>query len=188
MDAAIAVAVITGALTALGWLVNYALAGRREREARAIGALLAHTERQLERLYGPLEFQMIEGRQVFQDLLEDLGRGWVFPLDERLEGDELRRWHFFLEHSGLPGNERIRELLAENTHLIEGDRMPASYQAFLEHYSSWKLEHLRWEKEGAEYRWHSRVNWPIEFERDVHETFESLMERHAALRGKVRRL
>jgi hypothetical protein len=54
-----------------------------------------------------------------------------------------------VENSALPRNERIRELLAANAHLIEGDAMPASYRAFVEHHSSWN-----------------------EFETSVHETLE----------------
>lgn len=187
MDTAVAVAVITAAVTAVGWLVNAALSERRERRARTLMASLSHTERQLERLYGPLEFRLIEGKQTFEDLLQDLGRRWVFAEDP-LPGAELRRWIFFLENDALPRNEEIRRLLAENTHLIEGEAMPESYRRFLEHYSSWKLEHLRWTKDGVEYNWRSRINWPKEFDRDVHATFEALMRRHASLLGEVARL
>ena len=185
MDTALAVAALTAAVTALGWLVNSALAGRRDRGAREVAALLAHTERQLERLYGPLEFQLVEGRQVFEDLLHDLGRRVVFPPAGVLAPDDLRRWLFYLEHSALPRNERIRELLAGNTQLIEGEGLPESYRQFFEHYSSWKLDHLRWHEDGVEYAWHSRINWPREFEQDVHATFELLKRRQAALLGQT---
>lgn len=109
MDTALAVAALTAAVTALGWLVNSALTVRRDRGAREVAALLAHTERQLERLYGPLEFLLVEGRQVFEDLLHDLGRPVVFPPAGVLTPDDLRRWLFYLEHSALPRNERIVE-------------------------------------------------------------------------------
>jgi hypothetical protein len=185
MNTALAVAAITAAITALGWLVTSALTNRREREARAVGALLAHTERQLERLYGPLEFMRVEGHQLFHDLLSDLGRHFVFPPSGQLAAEELRRWLFFLEHSAMPRNERIRQLLEDNTHLIEGNELPDSYRRFLEHYGSWKLDHLRWQREGVEYAWHSRINWPTDFDRDIHETFQSLKERHALLLDEV---
>jgi hypothetical protein len=185
MDTAFAVAALTAAVTALGWLVNSALTTRRDRGAREVAALLAHTERQLERLYGPLEFQLVEGRQVFEDLLQDLGRPVVFPPAGVLTPDDLLRWRFYLEHSALPRNERIRELLADNTQLIEGDRLPDSYRRFFEHYSSWKLDHLRWQEDSVEYAWHSRINWPTEFEHDVHDTFELLKRRQAALLGQT---
>jgi hypothetical protein len=69
--------------------------------------------------------------------------------------------------------------------LIEGNQLPESYLRFLEHYSSWKLDHLRWQKDGVEYSWHSRINWPKEFDRDIHDTFASLKERHALLLDEV---
>jgi hypothetical protein len=185
MNTALAVAGITAVITALGWLVTSALSNRRERRGRAVAALLAHTERQLERLYGPLEFLRVEGQQVFSDLLRDLGRNYVFPPTGEFSGEELRRWLFFLENSAMPRNDRVRQLLEVNTHLIEGNQLPDSFERFLEHYSSWRLDHLRWQKEGVEYSWHSRINWPDEFDRDVHNTFRSLKERHALLLDEV---
>jgi hypothetical protein len=62
---------------------------------------------------------------------------------------------------------------------------PTATADFSEHYSPWNLDHLRWQNEGVEYAWHSRINWPAEFEREVHDTFESLMKRHAVLLDEV---
>ena len=149
MDAAVSVAIITAAVTAIGWVANSALTAWRERRARVVSARLAHTQRQLERLYGPLEFELIEGRQVLEDFLRSLGRTYVFLGDAELPTEDLESWLFYVENSALPRNERIRELLAANAHLIEGDAMPASYRAFVEHHSSWN-----------------------EFETSVHETLE----------------
>ena len=66
----------------------------------------------------------------------------------------------------------------KHTHLIEGDEMPASYLAFLEHHNSWYLNHLRWKKEGVEYSWHSKINAPRAFEKEVLDTFKQLKARH----------
>jgi hypothetical protein len=185
MNTALAVAAITAAVTALGWLVTSSLTSRRDRNARAIAALLAHTERQLERLYGPLEFLRVEGAQVFSDLLRDLGRDFVFPATGQLSKEDLSRWQFYMENSLMPRNEQRLRLIEDNTHLIEGDELPVSYRAFLKHYSSWKLDHLRWQREGVEYSWHSRINWPTDFDRDIEETFRLLKERHASLLDQV---
>ena len=56
---------IAGSVTALGWLVTHVLTVWREDVNRSREALLNHTARQLEELYGPLVFQVYEGRRTW---------------------------------------------------------------------------------------------------------------------------
>jgi hypothetical protein len=71
------------------------------------------------------------------------------------------------------------------THLIDGPTFPDSYIAFLDHTNSWEISHRRWKEQGVEYPWHSKVNWPDEFEREVTDTFQELNAKHAALVGQL---
>jgi hypothetical protein len=185
MNIELTIAILTAGVTAIGWLVSHILGERAERRRLHLEAQLEHTGKQLEELYGPLAFKMIEGQQVFSDLLDSLGRNYVFVEGEQLPAGELQTWLFWLENSFLPGNREIRELLRSKTHLIEGTSMPASYEAFLRHYSSWEIRHLRWTREQVEYSWHSSINWPDEFATDVLDTFRLLKQRHARLVGKL---
>lgn len=187
MESSVIVAIIAGAVTAVGWLVNHILTDRREREKRQTEASLKYVERQLEELYGQLAFLLYEGRRTFQDLLDTLGRSSVFINNNSLSEEDLKTWLFWAEHSFLPKNEQIKELLVSKTHLIEGARFPKSYVAFLDHHNSWSIQHQRWKEEGVEYSWHSKVNWPVEFEEDGIKTFESLKAKHSALLGKLTR-
>ncbi len=82
-------------------------------------------------------------------------------------------------------NEKIKQLLARSTHLIEGGVVPESFLIFLDRYNSWKINHERWIKEGITYSWHSKINWPEQFETDVLETFQDLKQRHARLMGLI---
>ncbi len=181
MTPEVQVAIVAGAVTALGWLVVHTLQVRAARVGHARESLLAHTERQLEELYGPLAFLIYEGRQTFNDLLKSLGRTYVFVEGKPLPENELKTWLFWADHDFLPRNARIKALLTAKTHLIDGEVMPESFVAFLNHCNSWHINHLRWEEERVEYSWHSAVAWPDDFERDVIDSFTRLKRRHDGL-------
>ncbi|MBE9159203.1 hypothetical protein IQ265_20530 [Nodosilinea sp. LEGE 06152] len=185
MEPSIVVAIVAGSVTAIGWMVNHVLTDHREREKRQTEASLKYVEKQLEELYGPLAFLLYEGRQTFQDLLDTLGRNYVFMHGNSLSKEDLKTWLFWAEYSFLPKNEKIRELLVCKTHLIEGSRFPESYVTFLNHHSSWFIQHQRWKEESVAYSWHSKINWPIEFEQEIIQTFERLKAKHSALLGKL---
>lgn len=116
MEPSVVVAIIAGSVTTIGWLVNHVLTERRDREKRQTEALLEYVKKQLEELYGPLAFLLYEGRRTFQDLLDTLGRSYVFMNDEPLSEKDLKIWLFWAEHSFLPKNEEIKKLLVSKTH------------------------------------------------------------------------
>ena len=183
MDSIILVASITALITIIGWLANHILQSARERHSQRLRTSINFIERQLEELYGPLAFLVLEGKRTFKDLLETLGRDFVFYTDEwgerSLPEDELKLWQFWVENDLISRNEKIKELLMKKTHLIDGKKIPNSYLEFLDHHNSWMINHLRWKKEGIEYSWHSKINWPKNFGKDVLSTFEKLKERHS---------
>ena len=139
----------------------------------------------MEELYGPLAFLIYEGRRTFEDLLDTLGRRYVFDVNDSLPKDELRTWLFWAETEFLPRNEKIKGLLMSKPHLIDGPKFPVSYLSFLNHSNSWAVNHRRWKEQGVEYSWHSKINWPTEFEDEVIRTFETLKARHSALVGEL---
>ncbi len=187
METPIIVALIAGTVTAIGWLVNHILADQREQIQQQKEVSLKYVEQQLEELYGPLAFLLYEGRRTFVDLLDTLDRNFVFFNNQPLPENELKTWLFWVEKAFIPRNEEIKRLLMSKPHLIEGSKFPKSYVAFLDHHNSWMIRHKRWKEEGVEYSWHSKINWPREFEQEVIETFEVLKEKHSVLLGELLR-
>ena len=185
MQPAITVAVIAATVSAIGWIVNYVLSSRSEKERGRLIARLSHIERQLELLYGPLAFLVYEGRRSFLDLLDTLGRKSVFRGNDELPQDELELWLFWVDHEFIPRNIAIKDLLSKHTHLVVGDNLPPSYIRFLDHHNSWYVEHQRWKERQVPYSWHSKFNWPQEFEGEVISAFEHLMKEHAKLVGII---
>ena len=175
--------------TAVGWAVGYLLSARQNRRLEKMKSSVKYLETQLQELYGPLAFLLWEGERTWKDLFDTLEtlRGTrpknVFPLEN---ADELKLWLFWVDNDFMPRNERIRELLMSKTHLIEGASMPRSYLDFLEHHNSWKINHLRWQKNNVEYPWHSKINYPMKFREEVLDTFQTLKARYHGFLEKLR--
>jgi hypothetical protein len=186
MDSTFLAALMAATVTAGGWIANNALSARGDLRRRKAEARLTHVENQLEQLYGPLLFLVKEGRSAFHDFCDTLGRSNVFAEGRPLSPEERALWLFWVDHEFMPRNEAIQNLLSSNTHLIVGDRMPDSFLAFIEHYNSWRVTHLRWKEEGLPYSWHSKANWSGSFETDVIETYGRLKNLQIELAGLVR--
>lgn len=185
MDTALTIALIGAAVSVIGWFINYVFTTVTERNKQKLTSKLEFTQRQLEELYGPLVFLVLEGRRSYSDLLEKLGRNFVFFENEPLPENDLAIWLFWTEHDFFPRNEKIKQIIEGKTHLIDSQKVPESWLVFLDHYNSWKIGHLMWEKLGNKYDWHSKVNWPVEFEGDVIKTFNAIKQRHSKLIGKI---
>ena len=187
MDKTLVLAIITGSITLSGWLVTHILTIRRDRQNQRLSGSLKYVERQLEELYGPLAFFVLEGQQTFKDLLEAAGKG-IFNDDGTISEEDLKLWLFWVENDLFPRNEKIQQLLMTKAHLIHGDRMPENFLRFLDHHNSWKMNHLRWQKEGVKYSWRSKIIWPIHFEQEVLSTFSSLKLKHSKFLMEVTKI
>ena len=186
MQPQILATVIAGSFAAFGWLASYIFTSIANRASLRRTAALAHIERQLEELYGPLAFLVYEGRQTFRELLESLGRNFIFDKNDRISAEDLTLWLFWAENDFIPRNLKIKTLLSEKTHLLYGSKMLDSYLEFLNHHNSWMIRHLRWQKNGVEYSWHSKTNWPETFEEDVLFAFSELQREHSKLLSRGR--
>ena len=69
MDTALAIALIGASVSVMGWVINHALNTSSDRTRERLNFQLDYTKQQLEQLYGPLAFLILEGRRSFNDLL-----------------------------------------------------------------------------------------------------------------------
>jgi hypothetical protein len=186
MDITWAIAILGAVVTAFGWLVTHILSTSAEKRRHSLISQMKFTVQQLEELYGPLAFLLLEGRQTFQAFIEAIGRDHFRNEDIASFSDsELKAWLFWIDTDFFPRNEKIKKLLSKKTHLIEGGDVPESYLTFLDHHNSWKICHERWLQQKIPYGWHSKVGWPDQFENDVLRTFSELKKRHAILIGMI---
>ncbi len=180
-----AIAILGAVVTAFGWLVTHILSASAENRRQRLISQMEFTKQQLEELYGPLAFLILEGLQSFHDCNAALGWKEGEQWREVLSEQEHQTMSFWVEYEFFPRNKKILELLSSKTHLIEGEEVPESFLIFLDHYNSWYIKHLRWQKQGVEYGWHSKIPWPIHFNEDVLSTFKRLKKRHAELIGMI---
>jgi hypothetical protein len=68
MDATLIIALIGALVTALGWLVTNLLSASSEKHRRRLIYQTKFIRQQLNQLYGPLAFLLLEGQQTFQAL------------------------------------------------------------------------------------------------------------------------
>ena len=183
MNTALIVALLGAIITALGWLITNILSTSTERRHQRLIAQVEFARQQLEELYGPLAFLVLEGEQSERDLREIIGDD-IFE-NEEIEEDALKTWLFWVENDFFPRHQKIVGLLSSKTHLIEGESIPKSFLAFLSHSHSWKIIHERWQKQGIEYAWYSKVRYPLKFNKEVLSTFEYLKKHHSILIGKI---
>jgi hypothetical protein len=186
MQDAVIAATIAGSVASIGWLATYALTASANLRSLKQAAALRHIEKQLEELYGPLAFLVLEGEQTFKELTQVLGREDIFDEDDHISEADLKTWLFWAECDFLPRNEKIKELLSQKTHLLFNSKMADSYLEFLNHHNSWMIRHLRWKEQKIDYSWHSATNWPAEFVGDVLHAYESLQEQHTELLAKIK--
>ncbi|MFC4611107.1 hypothetical protein ACFO9E_25420 [Streptomyces maoxianensis] len=186
MDTALTAALIAAAITAIGWLANHFLSVKAALDRRRHETRLAHVEKQLEQLYGPLLFLILEGKSAFRDFCQTLGRNYVFDGNGHIRPDDLKTWLYWVDNEFMPRNLAIQNLLASKAHLIVGERMPDSYLSFIDHYNSWRVRHLRWKEEQVPYTWHAKTNWPDQFDNDVIKEYEKLKGLQIRLASLVR--
>lgn len=189
------IAVAAVAVPVIGWFATSALQSAGEVRRQRITAVLEHTGKQLEQLYGPLTTLLIEGQQAWHTCLRSLDRDPANPNASeelraalsgegtvRLTAEEQERWVFWIENAFFPRNDAIQKLLAEKAHLIEGPPdgplIPRSYVQFLEHHNGWKMQHRLWREQGRPYPWCWTSSWPDTFTDEVALTFRALKARY----------
>ena len=211
MDATITIAVLGASISVMGWIVNYILSTSAERNRQKLLTQIEFTKQQLEELYGPLVFLVMEGRYSFSEALKTIASMPIFDVetlpkehvvqtkrkgtkieisgnvsDSKISlGEDDEVWAYWIENEFIPRNEKIKTLIANKTHLIEGEEMPKSWLEFIEHYNSWKVNFDRWKKGLAKFPLYSRTGWPQDLDDNILSTFKLLKKRQAYLMGII---
>lgn len=197
MDLTSMVALAGTTSTAAGWFITHHLASKAEgnRQVRAHQFGLEHEKltyqldfvrQQLDELYGPLALLVVEGEQTFHALAETLGKPDLVDKDvDSFTPEELEVWFFWVETEFFPRHEKMKDLMTHKLHLIADNEIPQTFIQFLDHHNSWKMHHDRWLKKEIPYKWHSTINWPIQFNKEVIATFSALKVYQATLMDQL---
>lgn len=161
-----------------GWNVSHILGVRRESRTRKLEAILAHTQRQIDEFYGPL-LNLIE--QIFNTWA--VRENILFPQGrpDNFEPGGLRKNEisaFFQESYFFPFHEKIREILMTRLHLVEGSRMPKSFEQYLEHSTQQLIQHRLWKELNVSTDHIEGIPWPRKFHEDIQTAMDTLMRRY----------
>src|SRR5215831_1851597 len=110
VDTTLTIAILGAAVSVIGGVANYIISTGADKRRHSLKSQLEFRKQQLEELYGPLAFLVLEGEQSFRDLLEVLGRSYVFDENDQISEEDLKTWLFWVEDDFLPRNERIIDL------------------------------------------------------------------------------
>ena len=138
----------------------------------------SRTRRQLDELYRPLLAMVQESRRSVEAYLAELGRDYIHPTEGELQGPEREAWLKKAEGDLMPRNERMCALIRSKRELIDG-RMPASWQALLDHQDGWKAAHEKWKKDGMPYGLRAPKSFPRRLENDLLDDIAKLEARLA---------
>src|SRR5208283_2687448 len=166
LDAATIQAISVGATVALafiGYIVTYAnnvrIENRKER--------LKFISNQLQYLYGPL-YSLSNASDVAWKTFRSRCRpgGAFFSTQPPPSEEELQQWRLWMTEVFMPINLKMEKAIIENSHLIEGNITPRSFQEFLAHVEVYKAVIKKWER--GDFSEHtSYLNFPDEMQEEV---------------------
>lgn len=153
-------------------------------------AELKFVSEQIQFLYGPLFSLGNASRLAFKAFSDKHAPDRDFVFDgTKMSFEELRTWRLWMTEVMMPLNLRMEKAIIENSHLIDGPTMPASFQDFLVHVASYKAVLKNWEDAKVagtldkltEDDHVAVVNFPTRIEKDINATFAKLRQKQLDL-------
>lgn len=183
METALAVAVLAGIVTAIGWYAthrsNRALALRKDR--------LEFVNKQLSELYGPLHISCKAGKTAYTTLLKKLNRtSGIFEQKKHPSEEEIKEWFHWMKNVLGPINERRDALILGNCHLLIEDKVPDCIIDFSSHVAAYRAILAKWENN--DYQEHySTVPFPQDLDKYAEDSFAKLKVEQARLLSMLNR-
>jgi hypothetical protein len=126
MDIAFTIAILGASVSVVGWVVTHILYTSAERRRQRLIFQMEYTKQQLEELYGPLAFLVLEGQQSYHDMRSSIHPIQVSDTGNIYSKEDRKTWLYWVENEFLPHDKKIQELLSKETHLVEGETIPES--------------------------------------------------------------
>jgi hypothetical protein len=169
LNATVAAAIITGSVTAIGWLTTKTLDTRSQRRLKNLEFRRAYVQSQIEEFYGPLYSLMW---QIFNanELKERLLSNRQLVDSERKAIDD-----FFAETQFNPLHGRIKTILENKLYLLEGTQVPTSLFKYLTHSLQESAQHRLWSEKGISTQFLRGTPFPSEFYDLIEATLKNLL-------------
>jgi hypothetical protein len=178
LNASVVAALVTGILTAAGWLVSKrAQAKRDQAEFRR-----AHIQKQIEEFYGPV-YSLVWQLFAINELKEEMLSNQNLNQATRARIDDYLATKYFL-----PMHGQVRNILETKLYLVEGTNMPDSVFAYLKSAMQETVQRELWSSSGIDTSFVEGIPWPPQFYDDIEGPLKKLMAEYEAdvqlLRGE----
>jgi hypothetical protein len=198
--ATLLVGILTAAVTVGGWIVLHYFTVRREAEARQdarqkelearlasdarvdrlkrLEILLKQTESQISEFYGPI-----------MGLIQQVWATWEVKhlMQMKLDPSIYRKVdHYVGERYFLVLHEKIRSILREKAHLLEGVSMPDSFYSYIKHSVMENIQLSLWDEKQIDTSTVPGISWPEQFPDDVQKGLRIAMQRREEILAELR--
>jgi hypothetical protein len=138
---------------------------------------------QISYLYGPLYGYMIASTDAWAEFRQQYRPRkpfWGFKPDPT--PDEIKAWVLWVKSVFVPINDKMSNIILDNSHLIDGKEMPKVFVDFLTHAETIKPVVAAWDKNDFSYMV-GAINYPEGLNKYICETFIRLKSKQATMLG-----
>jgi hypothetical protein len=186
--ATIVVGILSAAVTMTGWIVLHYLTRRKDIEARVAVDSRADRLKRLELNLQQLERQVSEFYGPIHSLIYQIWATWEIKHKMRpvLTNDVyIKIDHYFGQTYFSDLHSRIRDILREKAHLVEGGTIPDSFYEYMKHSM---MEHIQidlWDNKQISTSQAEGYPWPAQFADDVERGLTGALRQRQALLAEL---
>jgi hypothetical protein len=169
-DASLVGVCLTGVLTACGWFVTKRIDVRAQTKLKQAEFRRAHVQRQIEEFYGPL-YSLVWQIFATNDLKYAMLRHPEMDEDKKSQIEDYFATKYFL-----PLHDRAKDILEKKLYLVEGTKMPESFQAYLRTALQETVQRDLWSSKNLDTSFIKGKPWPSRFYDDISSSLTRLME------------
>jgi hypothetical protein len=151
-----------------------------EDQTRRLSKAAAYVERQIEEFYGPL-FNLVQQVIIANHVQHKIRHGETGKESKLSPAQHADVRRFFQEHYFFPLHHAINGILKSKLYLVEGRRLPESFYLYLRHALQEEAQANLWRELRIDTSYARGEPHPNQFQEDVKEHLDLLMDRHATL-------
>jgi hypothetical protein len=187
--ATLLVGILTAAVTIGGWIVVHYFTVRREMQTRVAADARADRVKRLEILLKHAESQIGEFYGPIHGLIHQIWATWEVKqrMKAKLDSDTYNKVdHYVGDRYFSALHDKIRTILREKMHLIDGASMPDSFYKYIQHSVMENIQINLWNEKQIDTLAVKGLNWPTEFPEDVKAGLEAAMGRYEEILAELR--
>jgi hypothetical protein len=186
--ASLSAAIIAGVVAAVGWIAVHLFTSSRDREARRAASEAADRVKRLELLLKQAEAQISQFYGPVHGLIQQIEAIWNVSekFENEINDEQIHQIkHFLRENYFAPYHEKIRLLMRDNMHLIEGTTLPHSFSEYIKHSMMQNIQIRLWNERKIDTSAIAGIEWPPQFNVDIKNGLINSTNRYYAIMNEL---